>query len=110
MRDDKRENIEGLVVLAFFPSSLPLYKNSFQINLYNKTEIMVAFERDILPSHVKPIHYDVTIVPDLEKFTFTGKVAIDLQVNSNTKEIQLNANELVLLTANVVNLANAKTL
>ena len=62
---------------------------------------MVSFERDILPAHVKPSHYDVTIVPDLEKFTFEGHVLIDLQVNSNTKEIKLNANELVLHKASV---------
>src|SRR5687768_9525793 len=34
--------------------------------------------RDLLPANVIPRHYDVTIEPDLDKFTFEGKVAIDL--------------------------------
>lgn len=33
-------------------------------------------DREVLPGNVKPTHYDVTIRPDMEKFTFTGTVNI----------------------------------
>jgi len=33
-------------------------------------------DRDILPGNVKPVHYDITIRPDMAKFTFAGTVKI----------------------------------
>lgn len=33
--------------------------------------------REILPANVKPLHYDLTLEPDFEKFTYEGKVAIE---------------------------------
>lgn len=32
--------------------------------------------REVLPTNVKPLHYDLTLEPDLEKFTFDGTVEI----------------------------------
>jgi hypothetical protein len=37
----------------------------------------VSNDRQVLPKNVKPIHYDVTLEPDLEKFTYEGTVAIE---------------------------------
>lgn len=36
--------------------------------------------REILPANVKPTHYDITLEPDLEAFTYKGKVIIELDV------------------------------
>lgn len=33
--------------------------------------------REILPANVKPKHYDITLEPDLEGFTYKGKVIIE---------------------------------
>lgn len=33
--------------------------------------------REILPTNVKPVHYDLTLEPNLEKFTFEGTVIIE---------------------------------
>ena len=33
--------------------------------------------REVLPTNVKPIHYDLTLEPDFEKFTYDGKVVIE---------------------------------
>lgn len=33
--------------------------------------------REVLPTNVKPIHYDLTLEPDFEKFSFEGKVVIE---------------------------------
>ena len=37
-----------------------------------------------LPTTVKPVHYVVKVKPDLSKFTFTGSVEIQLDVNQAT--------------------------
>jgi hypothetical protein len=33
--------------------------------------------REILPANVKPLHYDLTLEPDFEKFTYRGTVLIE---------------------------------
>ncbi|KAF2280737.1 uncharacterized protein EI97DRAFT_367805 [Westerdykella ornata] len=50
--------------------------------------------RLILPANVKPVHYDLTLEPDFEKFTYEGKVAIELDVVEDTTSISVNAFEL----------------
>lgn len=37
----------------------------------------VSGGREVLPTNVKPTHYDLTLEPDLEKFTFSGRVIIE---------------------------------
>ena len=51
-------------------------------------------ERLVLPAEVNPQHYELEIVPDVQKLTFTGRVAIDLKVAKATDRIALNAVEL----------------
>lgn len=33
--------------------------------------------REVLPTNVKPLHYDLTLEPNLETFEYTGKVSIE---------------------------------
>lgn len=33
--------------------------------------------REVLPKNVKPTHYDLTLEPDFEKFTYEGTVIIE---------------------------------
>lgn len=33
--------------------------------------------REVLPTNVKPTHYDLTLEPDFEKFTYQGTVIIE---------------------------------
>lgn len=37
----------------------------------------VDSHREVLPKNVKPLHYDLTMEPDFEKFTYEGKVVIE---------------------------------
>ena len=39
--------------------------------------IDVSRGREVLPSNVKPLHYDLTLEPDFEKFSYEGKVVIE---------------------------------
>lgn len=56
------------------------------------------FER--LPTNVVPIHYDITIRPDLVKCTFSGEEAVDIQVKQETDRLVLNALQLDVTIAN----------
>lgn len=37
----------------------------------------VSKGREVLPINVKPMHYDLTLEPDFEKFTYEGTVVIE---------------------------------
>lgn len=43
---------------------------------------------------MKPIHYNIHLEPDLEKFTFDGKVTIEVQADEPVHEVCLNARDL----------------
>jgi aminopeptidase 2 len=63
--------------------------------------IDIAKGREVLPKNVKPVHYDLTLEPDFEKFTYEGTVSIDLDVAEDTTSISLNTNELTIHSAQV---------
>jgi len=49
------------------------------------------FRREVLPDGVVPLHYDLALVPDAGSLTFTGKVAITVDVTAPGPTITLNA-------------------
>ncbi len=55
-----------------------------------------------LPKNIVPRHYDIHILPDLEKFTTRGSVTVDLEVLSPAKEIVLNARDLEVTRATLL--------
>ncbi len=55
----------------------------------------------MLPKDVRPSKYTLTLRPDLESFTFTGSVAIDIEVLQPTGSIILNAAELEIASVRV---------
>ncbi|KAK5090676.1 Aminopeptidase 2 mitochondrial [Lithohypha guttulata] len=57
--------------------------------------------RVVLPTNVVPRHYDVTLEPDFDKFTFEGTVIIDLDVAQDSSSISLNTNEIEIHTTTV---------
>lgn len=46
--------------------------------------------REVLPEAVKPLHYDLTLEPNLETFKYEGTVSIELDVLEDTTSISLN--------------------
>ncbi len=58
--------------------------------------------RQILPADVIPKHYNITLEPDFEKFTYKGSVIIDLDVVKDTSSISLNTLELDIHSTKVV--------
>jgi len=61
--------------------------------------------REVLPTSVRPSHYVVHLVPDLEKFTFDGSVVIDIKFLSATNTIAVNTNELTVKSAKLNNIS-----
>ena len=49
-----------------------------------------------LPTAIIPLNYDLTIKPDLTKFTFEGSLIVTIKVNQETEYITLNVNEVVI--------------
>ena len=50
----------------------------------------ITMGREILPANVVPKHYDLTLEPNFESFTFNGTVIVDLDVVEDSTSISLN--------------------
>lgn len=89
--------------LAFPPT------RSFSMCLHNAagTTSTTAVEREVLPTNVKPLHYDLTLEPLFDSFTFNGEVAIKLHVNERTNFVTLNCLEIEIKQAAINDLAIA---
>lgn len=55
---------------------------------------MAEQERVLLPGDVCPKRYDITLKPDLERFTFGGSVSVEVEVKAATQRVVLHATEL----------------
>ncbi|SCU87998.1 LADA_0E07536g1_1 [Lachancea dasiensis] len=66
-------------------------------------------DREVLPTNVTPVHYDLTVEPNFDNFKFDGKVNIDLQVNdAATDSIAVNTNEIEIHGAEIAGTAAEK--
>ena len=39
--------------------------------------VHVESDREVLPTNVKPLHYDLTLEPNFDKFSYEGTVVIE---------------------------------
>ena len=62
---------------------------------------MPSADAVILPDNVRPIHYDLTLTPNFDDFTFDGEVAIAVRMQPGTTEITLNCAEIDIKSAMV---------
>lgn len=58
-----------------------------------------GFKKVRLPQHISPIQYDLTIHPDLESRTFSGKEIIKINIKKQTKSITLHSKDIDIETA-----------
>ena len=63
---------------------------------------MPTTEAIVLPSNVRPRHYQITLQPDLDKFTFDGLELIEIEIAETASDIVLNADEMQVHTATLV--------
>ena len=62
---------------------------------------MPSADAVILPDNVRPVHYDLTLTPNFDDFTFDGEVDITVQMQPGTTEIVLNCAEIDIKSAAV---------
>ncbi|EIE91503.1 hypothetical protein G6F46_002840 [Rhizopus delemar] len=55
--------------------------------------------RQVLPTNVKPTHYDLTLQPNLKTFEFYGQVKVNLDVVKDTNTIVLNTRDIKINSA-----------
>src|SRR5436189_6045478 len=62
-----------------------------------------------LPKEVVPTDYSIRIVPNIDKFTFTGAETVKVKVRSSVHQLVLNALELEIVDASLDGKALPKT-
>ena len=62
---------------------------------------MPSADAVVLPDTVRPVHYDLTLTPNFDDFTFAGEVNITLSMEPGASEIVLNCAEIDIHTASV---------
>ncbi|MBX9685230.1 MAG: hypothetical protein K2X27_00935, partial [Candidatus Obscuribacterales bacterium] len=90
--------------LSFASADLALASKEAKVELSKKknlakgkiTEAQTQAQKDVkrLPATIKPSAYELTIEPDLEKFSYSGQESISIVIEAETKEIELNALEM----------------
>ena len=61
----------------------------------------------LLPNNVKPLRYAIHLTPDLYAYTFDGEETIDVEVLEATDTIVLNAAEMSISAASIMDAGNA---
>src|SRR5262245_37044067 len=61
-----------------------------------------------LPKHTVPLHYTISIQPDIETKTFKGTESINLEVRTPVSAVVLNARNLGLSNARLAGIAGQK--
>jgi puromycin-sensitive aminopeptidase len=54
-----------------------------------------------LEKHISPIHYNLTLAPDLESFTFSGKEIIKIKIDKEIKQITLHSKDIDIETVKI---------
>ena len=63
---------------------------------------MPSADAVVLPENVRPVHYQITLQPDMDNFTFDGLEVIDIDVKEATSSIVLNAADLSVPAAMLI--------
>lgn len=58
-------------------------------------------QREVLPTNVKPLRYDLTLEPLFDSFTFNGELTIDLEVRDKSDTVTVNLLEIEVQHADV---------
>ena len=55
-----------------------------------------------LESHISPLHYNITLHPDLLSFIFSGKEIIKIKIDKDVKQITLHSKDIKIQTAEII--------
>ena len=51
-------------------------------------------ERWVLPTHIKPVRFDLNLEPDLNNFTFSGRQTVEIEVVEPSRTVVMNSAEI----------------
>ncbi|MDE2803258.1 MAG: M1 family metallopeptidase [Chloroflexota bacterium] len=69
---------------------------------------MATSQAVLLPNNVRPLRYAIHLTPDLDAFTFDGEESVDVEVLDATDTIVLNACEMTVHAASLMDAGNAE--
>ena len=94
-----------LFVNAVFLHASPSYLNQDDRLQFEQkgNEISDTLEIYRLTDEVIPLSYELRMVPDLEKFTFSGKVEIEISVQFSTNSVTLHSKQLKINSCKILN-------
>jgi puromycin-sensitive aminopeptidase len=55
-----------------------------------------------LESHISPLHYNITLHPDLLAFIFSGKEIIKIKIDKDVKQITLHSKDIQIQTVEII--------
>ena len=102
-----RRSLISVAILGLF--ALPSFPAIAASTAAAPTPAKVAQITTQLPRTVKPLHYEVSLIPNAAAASFAGKVKIKVEVLAATSSITLNAADLAFSSAQLV-ASNGKTL
>lgn len=86
-----------LLIFTLFPSSpgaqIPNQDQTKEIPIATNGQLF-PWERMRLPKIISPLHYDLSLHPNLTTLDFTGVVRIDLDVHEDTSVVILHAKKM----------------
>lgn len=82
--------------LPFFVFITLVSATSFPLEKSLNPQPRASSDNYRLPSHVYPIHYELTLEPNFTNFTFTGEVSIELEIAEETSNITLHVYNLTV--------------
>lgn len=62
----------------------------------------ITDDREILPKNVKPLHYSLSMEPDLNGGTYEGTVSINLEALEETSSISLNLKDTKVTSSSIL--------
>jgi aminopeptidase N len=84
-----------------FPFLAALFSIMFPAVMFAEKPFSFEETPGKLPKEVVPVDYSIRIVPNIDKFTFTGTETVKLQVRSPVHQLVLNALELAITEASL---------
>ena len=75
----------------------------------SQTPVPSIWHQVILPSAITPLHYNITLQPDMQTFHVNGTSAIEATVNEETDYILLHAKSMIIGSFTVKNYAVRRT-
>ncbi|KAM3868241.1 leucyl-cystinyl aminopeptidase [Diretmus argenteus] len=91
--------VASMTMVLYFLPGCTFTKTGCRKSSNNTNGDLFPWTKLRLPASIRPLNYDLTLNPDLNSMTFTGRTVINMSVQHNTKRIVLHSVELNITKA-----------